>query len=70
MNKTVEEFTRQQIKEKITTLPQGWVDKFVRMYAGSNTNKTINEVVDEMPVKKLDWALTQVENSQKKLGIN
>ena len=70
MNKTIEEFTREEIKEKLKTLPQGNVNMFMRMYAGNNTNKTVNEVVDEMPVEKLDWALTQIENSQKKLDKN
>jgi hypothetical protein len=28
----------------------------------------INDVVDEMPAEKLDWAMQQVENSLKKLA--
>lgn len=68
MNKTVIEFTRKQIKEGLVGLPDSWQMLFKRMYSHTNLELPINEVVDNMPVSKLDFALTQVEKSIQKLN--
>lgn len=71
MNKTIEAFTRQQIKDGLAALHDENRKVFKLMYGTRggklNTEETeardVNEVVDEMPADQLDWALTQVENS-------
>lgn len=66
MNNQVLEFCRKQIKEGLSKLPEEWQIKFKRMYAHGHLDKDINKVVDDMPEGKLDWALSQVDNSLKK----
>lgn len=68
MNKTVSNFTKQQIKEGLKQLPDDWQMMFKRMYAHNNLDCDIETVVDNVPDEKLDWALSQVENSLKKIG--
>lgn len=65
MNKTVEEFIRKTIKEKLQYCSLAEQKKFKQMYC-KRVNTDINIVVDEMPSEKLDWALTQIENTIKK----
>ena len=67
MNKTITDFTRTQIKEGLSQLPSKWVHKFKQIYSHNDLNADINNVVDNLPSDKLDWALTQVENSLLKL---
>jgi hypothetical protein len=66
MNSTIENFTRQSIKDalKKCTEPQQLV--FKKMYSHKDLDLPIDKVVDKMPVGKLDWALTQVEQTNKK----
>ena len=68
MNKSISDFTRQQIKEGLKQLPYNWQMMFKRMYSHNNLDCDIVTVVDNMPDEKLDWALSQVENSLKKIG--
>jgi len=39
----------------------------MRMYSHEDLARDINEVVDTMPAKKLNWALQQAENTYYKL---
>lgn len=75
MNNTLKTYARSQILNGLQKLPDGWQERFKLMY-GRNGGKrsvedtkamTIEEVVQEMPDDKLDWALSQIENSLKKL---
>ncbi len=61
MNQTIENFTRQTMKEKIARLPQGSHHRFKQMYAQGKLDTPIDEVIDGMPAEKLDWALSQIE---------
>lgn len=71
MNKTLERFARQQIKEGLAKLSEEEHRVFKLMYARDHGRRSvedavampINDVVDQMPVDQLDWALTQTENS-------
>lgn len=63
MNKTLENFARQQLKNNLAQCTEGQQNKFRFMYAGGNMNLTIDEVVNQMPTNKLSWAMTQVENT-------
>ena len=67
MNKQLENYARQKIKERLSKLPEGYQIKFKRIYSHENLKLPINEVVDKMRKEKLDWALTQVQNSLNKL---
>ena len=75
MNSTIENYARQQIIEKAETLPEGWQRTFKLMYGRKggkrpveeSVSMSIAEVLAEIPAEKLDWALTQIENSHRKL---
>lgn len=71
MNNTLKSFARSKIIEGLNKLPEGWVDRFKLMYGRDGGRRsvedtkamTIEDVVEEVPEEKLDWALQQVENS-------
>jgi hypothetical protein len=71
MNKQLDQFARKTLKEG---LPQCTVDqqtKFKLMYARKGGKRSVedakamplNEVVDEIPSEKLDWAMEQLEST-------
>lgn len=62
MNATITAFARAQIKETLAQVPESQHDLFRRMYSWPDLTKPINDVVDQMPDAKLDWALTQCQN--------
>ena len=66
MNKSLASFARERIKEGLKSLPRGEQEMFKRFYAQGQLELPINIVVENMPDVKLDWALTQVQNSLKK----
>lgn len=68
MNKTVSDFTRDSIKMGLKQLPERAQLLFKRMYSHNNLDLDIEKVVDNMPDEKLDWALSQVENSLVRLN--
>ena len=63
MDKTVVAFIREQIKKGLAQLEDTHRLRFNRMYSHENLEKPVNDVVDTIPEEKLNWALTQVENS-------
>jgi len=63
MNDKVLEFMRKELKEGLSLLPESMQTIFKRMYSHNNLDKPINDVVDDMPEEKLDWAMQQVEKS-------
>ena len=81
MNTQLEQYARQTLKEQLAKLPGEWQETFKLMYGRGKVSfgipartveeacaMNINEVVDEIPNIKLDWAMQQVENSLKKLA--
>jgi hypothetical protein len=66
MNNQLKDFARQQLKDGLAQLPEGWQTMFKRMYANGNLEMPINDVVDKMPDEKLDWAMQQVQKSLEK----
>lgn len=76
MNLQLQAFARQSLKDGLAKLPADWQQKFKLMYARNGGRRSvedalampINEVVDGMPEGRLDWAMTQVENSIKKMA--
>lgn len=75
MNSRIEAFARKCILEDVSRLPEGWQETFKRMYGSKNGKLTIeqikelpmDQVVKAIPCDRLDWALTQIDNSHKKL---
>lgn len=54
---------RERIKFVLAKLTDGNRNIFMRMYSHEDLTRNINEVVDTMPAKQLNWALQQVENT-------
>lgn len=69
MNEALQNFARQELKDGLAKLPESNHMLFKRMYSHKNLDASINDVVDKMDASKLDWAMTQVSNSLKKLGL-
>ena len=69
MNPTIERLTRAALKANLAKLPENQFVTFKLMYAHKNPEYTIEQAVDHMDAKQLDWAMTQVDNSLKKLGL-
>lgn len=67
MNAQLQKFARDTLKEGLARLPEGHQHMFKRMYSSKNLDRPIDEVVDRMHEKSLDWAMQQVQNSLNKL---
>ncbi len=63
MNKELEQFARQHLKNGLAKLDSAHRLVFKRMYSQGNLDATIKEVVDNMTIEKLDWAIKQVKIS-------
>jgi len=63
MNKTLEKFARDTLKSNLAKCSEGELLTFKRMYSHGDLGKDINLVVDSMEPDKLDWAMSQVENT-------
>jgi hypothetical protein len=66
MNEQLQNYAREEIKKGLVLLPESWQHTFKRMYSFDNLTKNINDVVDDMPQDKLDWAMQQVKSSLRK----
>jgi hypothetical protein len=66
MNHILQAYARQWLKDNLAKLTVGNHDVFKRMYGQKNLDTPINQVVDDMAQDKLDWAMTQIENTLKK----
>jgi len=63
MNKTIETFTRDLLKELIIKCNNNEQLIFKRMYSHKNLDLPVEDIVSNIPCDKLDWALTQVQNT-------
>lgn len=63
MNEHLAIFARQTIKEGLQVCSDVQLGLFKRMYSPNDLNLHIDTVVDNIPVEKLSWAMTQVQNS-------
>lgn len=68
MNEQLEAFARKTLKEELSKCTELEVILFKAMYSHRDRDKPINQVVDDMPTDKLDWAMQQVENTLKHRG--
>lgn len=58
---------RERLKFVLEKLTDGNRNVFMRIYCPHNLELDINEVVDNLPTKNLQWALQQAENTYYKL---
>ena len=68
MNNQLQEFARQSLKDGLVKLPENWQMMFKRMYSPNNLETDLNDVIDNIPDDKLDWAMQQVQKSIEKLS--
>lgn len=61
MNDILKQFAKKELKQGLSQCSEKEVDVFKRMYSHNNMELSINDVVDNMPDGKLDWAMTQVQ---------
>jgi len=74
MNNILQEYSRNYLLENLAKLPDSWQRLFKLMYGTDNGKRSVEEVeimdmsdvIAEIPSEKLDWAMTQVDNSLKK----
>lgn len=66
MNNQLQNYARTALKEGLSKCNEGQQRMFKRMYANGNLDADINDVVDNMPDDKLDWAMVQVERTLSK----
>lgn len=72
VNATIEAFTRKTLLAKLSKLPDSNQRLFKLMYGRNGGKRTVEDaesmniesVINEMPAERLDWALTQVENTR------
>ena len=67
MHIDLEKYARNLLKERLGMLGEGHHVVFRRMYSHEDLSKPIGGVVDDMPAEKLEWALTQVDNTLRKI---
>ena len=72
MNNTLQKFARDELKKGLAKCTESQQLLFKRMYANGNLEMPIDEIVDNMPEGKLDWAMQQVERANQiaKEGIH
>ena len=68
MNEELSTFARNYLKENLVKLNEGQLNVFKQMYSPVNPDRTIDQVVDAMPEEKLDWAMSQVQNTLPKVA--
>ena len=66
MNEQFEKFARDTLKTDLVKCTEAQQLLFKRMYSPSDLTKHIDSVVDDMPILKLDWAMTQVQRTLNK----
>lgn len=65
MNDLLKAYAKQNIKEGLAKCTPKQVMFFKRMYSHENLDADIESVVNNLPEKKLDWAMLQVQNTIK-----
>lgn len=68
MNSQLSGFARQTLKDGLQKCTQEQQLLFKRMYSHKNLDKDINDVVDQIPNEKLDWAMQQIQRTLDKTG--
>lgn len=63
MNETLKAAAKKILKDLLADCTESQHLVFKRLYSHKNLELPINDVVDQMPDDKLDWAITQVERT-------
>jgi hypothetical protein len=63
MNDKIQQFARQELKDGLAQCTDAQQFMFKRMYSHGNLDLDIDQVVDNMPEEKLDWAMQQVQRT-------
>jgi len=61
MNNKLKSYAKQEIINGLKKCTELQVYRFKLMYSLQNTNKAVETIVNSIPEKKLDWALSQVD---------
>lgn len=56
---------RDFLKQELTKCTNSEIEFFKKMYSPSNLSLQIEEVIDNMPAKQLNWAVQQISNTLK-----
>lgn len=67
VNEILKNTAKDYLKTNLLKLPESNQLLFKRMYSHENLDASIDEVVDNVPEDKLDWAMQQVERTLSKL---
>ena len=65
-NERIIDFSRAEIIKGLNKCTVDQISIFKRTYSSNDLLKPINEIVNNMPVDKLDWALSQIDNTVEK----
>ena len=76
MNEQLQQFARDALKTGLAQLPNDWQRTFKLIYGRDDGRRSVegavamsvDEVVEAVPADKLDWAMSQVQNSLNKLA--
>lgn len=68
MNGKLQNFARGELKKGLLKCNEKMQHLFKQMYSGGRLDMHIDDVVDNMPEEKLDWAMQQVEKTLAKIG--
>jgi len=63
MNKEIEDFSRKLVLEKLEQVTDAQFIVFKRFYSSKNMEATKEQVAKNMNYEKIDWALTQLDNT-------
>lgn len=66
MNEELQNYARTKIKSGLAQCSEGQQKLFRRMYSHDDLTQEINDVVDNMPSEKLDWAMQQITRTLEK----
>ena len=66
MNKIIRKEANSILKSMLEKCTEQQIHIFKRMYSPKDLELNINEVVENMPDDKIDWAMTQVQNTIEK----
>ncbi len=69
MNEQLQEFARSKLKEGLSKCTKEEQLLFKRMYFHEDLDAHIDKVVDNMPEKRLDWAMQQIQRTIKEKSI-
>jgi len=67
MNKELQRYARETLKEQLKQCTELQQNLFKRMYSHDNQDLSIEQIVDNMEESKLDWAMQQVERTLSKI---